>query len=808
MRNLKSDLRYSLRTLLKTPGYTATVVFLLALGIGANTAIFVVANSVLLRPLPYAHPERLVVALHDGNGPVSPADYFDYRANVSAFEQMGAAQVWGGSLNAGDHPERVPGISLSSNMIDLLGVPPMLGRGFTNEEEHAGHSRVLLLSYGLWRERFGGDKAIVGRQVAVDRIPYTVVGVMPSGFRFAPFWATRAQMWSPLDLDNRVHDRSGGSLRVFARLRPGVTIIEAQSQMDAVAKHLAELYPETNAKLGITVVPLLEKVVSSVRPTLWVLLGTVGFVLLIACATVANLMLARAVSRRREMALRLAVGAQRADVIRFALVESLILAVCGGLGAILIANWAVDTLQAVLPPGAIPRQAELGFDWMAWSFAIVTTLVSALITGIVPALQTLSVDLNTDLKEGGRAATAGASRAGVRSALIAVEVALSLLLMVGAGLMMRTIIELHAVDAGFDASDLSTMQVSLSGAGFDRTGQRVNVFRELQSRLAILPGVESVSAINHLPLAGDIWMLDYTIQGRPKPAPGEEMPAVYRVVMPRYFQTMRIGLEQGRDFDGHDDERAPAVAIVNEAMAKRRWPGESPIGKAIYYGTGPEERSYPRTVVGVVKNALQSDWTASPADEIYLPYYQRPDSMGLSYLTLVLRTRTSPIAVANAAVRDIRGFDKSLTISEIATMEQIVSDQIWRQRLAAILISAFAGVALLLAAAGIYAVISHSMRQRTQEIGIRMALGANARDVIRMVLWKGLQPVFLGAVVGLISALSLTRFMQTLLYGVSGTDPLTLMGVGLILIGVCVIANLVPALRAMRIDPLVALRHE
>jgi putative ABC transport system permease protein len=443
---------------------------------------------------------------------------------------------------------------------------------------------------------------------------------MPPGFRFAPFWATRAQMWSPLDLDNRLHDRSGGSLRVFARLRPGVTVVQAQSQMDAVAKHLAELYPETNTKLGITVVPLLEKVVSSVRPTLLVLLGTVGFVLLIACATVTNLMLARAISRRREMALRLAVGAQRGDVVRFALVESLLLAVCGGLGAILIANWAVDTLQAVLPPGAIPRQAELGFDWMAWSFAIVTTLVSALLTGIVPALQTLSVDLNTDLKEGGRAATAGAGRAGIRSALIAVEVALSLLLMVGAGLMMRTIIDLHAVDAGFDSSDLSTMQVSVSGTGYDRNGPRVNVFRELQGRLASLPGVESVSAINHLPLAGDIWTLDYTIEGRPKPAPGEDMSAVYRVVMPRYFHTMRIGLEQGLDFDAHDDERAPAVAIVNEAMAKRRWPGESPIGKVIYYGRGPDEQSSPRTIVGVVRSALQSDWTFSPDDEISRPW--------------------------------------------------------------------------------------------------------------------------------------------------------------------------------------------
>ena len=805
---LPSDLRHSLRTLGKNPGYAAIVILLLALGIGANTAIFAVANSVLLRPLPYAHPDRLVVTLHDGNGPVSPADFFDYRSSVHAFAQMAAAQVWGGSLAGDDHPEQTPGISVSANMMDLLGVSPMLGRSFTSEEEHAGHSHVLLLSYGLWQSHFGGDKTIVGREVAVDRIPYTVVGVMPPDFRFAPFWSTRAQMWSPLDLDRRLDDRDGESLRVFARLRPGITITQAQSQMDTVARHLAELYPKSNAKLDMTVVPLHEKVVRSVRPTLLVLLGTVGFVLLIACATVANLMLARAVSRRREMALRLAIGAQRRDVLRIALAESLLLAVCGGAGAVLLGNWAVEFLSALLPPGSMPRQAELGFGWVAIMFAIGITLAVALLTGIVPALQSLHVDLNTDLKEGGRAATHGSSRTGARSVLIAVEVALSLVLMAGAGLMMRTIVALQSVDAGFDPHNLATMQIAVSGTDYDKAGHRVNLFREVRDRLAAIPGVESVSAINHLPLAGDTWTLDYTIAGRPVPAPGDEMSAIYRVVMPGYFHTMRIGLLAGRDFDVHDDQNGSAVAIVNEAMAQRRWPNESPIGKVIDYGRGPDEKSSPRTIVGVVRSARQSDWTSLPDDEIYLPYYQRPDSMGLSYLTFVLRTRGNPNALADDAVRDIRSFQKSLPISEVATMERIVADQLWRQRLAALLIGAFALVALLLAAAGIYGVISHAMRERTQEIGVRMALGANGGDLVRMVLWKGMQPVLLGMAAGLISALALTRFMQTLLYGVTGTDPGTISGVVIILLGVCVLANLLPALRATRVDPLIALRHE
>jgi predicted permease len=806
------DLRHSLRTLRKDPAYAAAVILLLALGIGANTAIFSVANSVLSRPLPYAHPEQLVVALHGGNAPVSPADYMDYKHGVHAFERMEAAQVWGGAITMGGRPEQIPGLSVTANMMDLLGVPPMLGRSFTSEEEHAGKSAVLLLSYSLWQNHFGGDKTIIGRQVFVDRIPYTVVGVMPPESHFAPFWSTRAQMWSPLVLDDRLHDnklaRGGRSLRVFARLRPGVTVAQAQSQMDAVAKRLEELYPETNAKLGITVVPLLEKVVRSVRPTLLVLLGAVGFVLLIACATVGNLMLARAVARRKEMALRLAVGAQRADLIRIAFTEAFLLAIGAGVGAILLSNWAVAFLGVMLPPGSIPRQVEIGFDWVALLFAGAITLLSAVLAGIVPGLQAMRVDLNTDLKEGGRGSTHAAGRIGTRSALVAVEVGLSLVLMAGAGLMMRTMLALQAVDAGFDPHNLVTMQVAVSGTDYDQYGRRAGLFREVRDRLATIPGVESVGAINHLPLGGDIWNIDYTIVGHPIPPPGDEMSAVYRVVMPGYFHTMLIGMLGGRDFNAHDNEKAPAVAIINEAMAKRRWPGEDPVGKVIRYGVGPDDRSQPRIIVGVVRSARQDDWTAAPDDEIYLPYYQRPDSMGLSYLTFVLRTGGNPNAIADAAVRTVGAFEKSLPVSEVATMERIVADELWRQRLAAILIGTFAGVALLLAAAGIYSVISYSMRQRTQEIGIRMALGADGRDLVRLVLWKGMKPVLLGVVAGLISALSLTRFLKTLLYGVTATDTATLAGVLIVLIAVCVFANLIPALRATRVDPLIALRHE
>ena len=808
MKTLKLDLRYSLRIFRKDPGYIAITILLLALGIGANTAIFSVANSVLLRPLPYAHPERLVVTLHGGDAPVSPADYLDYKKSVRAFAQMGAAQAWGGSLTGGDRPEQIPGVQMTASMMQVLGVAPFIGRTFTPEEEHAGNSKVLLLSYALWQGHFGGDAGVVGRQVSLDRVRYTVIGVMPRGFRFAPFWATRAQMWAPLVLDKRLNDRGGRSLRAFARLRDGVTVAQAQSEMDAVAARLAESYPQTNAKLGISVVPLNEKVVRSVRPTLLVLLGTVGLVLLIACATVGNLMLARAVARRKEMALRLAVGARAGDLIRMILTEVLLLAAFGGLVGILFGHWALGVAIGTLPPGSIPRLADLGFDGSTLLFAGAVTLVTAALAGLIPSMQAMRANLNSDLKQADRGSDEGGTRGRTRSALIAAEVALSLVLLAGAGLMMRTMLALQAVDAGFNFRHLLTMQIAVSGTDYDQNGRRANLFHDVRDRLASMAGVESVSAINHLPIGGDIWNLDYTIEGRPKAAPGEQPSAVYRVAMPGYFRTMQIGLIQGRDFDQHDNESAPLVAIVNEAMAKRQWPNQSPLGKVIHYGITNEELTLPRTVIGVVRNARQNDWTSPIRDEIYLPYDQRPDSMGLSYLTFVLRTRRDPNSMSEAALQFIGTFNKSLPVSEVTSMDRVIANELWRQRLATALIGAFAGIAVFLAAVGIYGVISYSMRYRIREIGIRMALGAESRDLVTLALREGMKPVLIGAFVGLVLAFALTRFMLTLLYGVSAADPLTFAWVIAALLAVCVSANLIPAVRTTRVDPVVALRHD
>lgn len=802
------DLRHSLRTLRREPGYAVVAILLLALGIGANAAIFSVANAVLLRPLPYGHPERLVVTLHGGDFPVSPADYLDYKKSVRAFEQMGAAQVWGGTLTGGDRPEQIPGIQVTANMMSLLEVQPMLGRTFTPQQEHRGEASVLLLSFGLWQQRFGADRHIVGRQVLLDKKPYTVVGVMPREFRFAPFWATRAQMWSPLVLDDRRDDRGGRSLRVFARLRPGVTVKETQSEMDVVAARLARAYPATNAKLGITVVPLHEKVVRSVRPTLLVLIGTVGLVLLIACATVGNLVLARAIARRKEMALRLAIGARRADLVRLTILEILVLAALGGAAGVVIANWAVEALTATLPPGSIPRQTEVGFGAAALLFAAGVSLVSTLLAGLIPGLQVARADLMLNLREARGGSGSGESSGRTRSLFIAVEVALSLVLLAGAGLMVRTMLALQAVDAGFNPRRLLTMEIAVSGTTYDVNGRRLNLFHELRSRIAATPGIESVSAINHLPIGGDIWTLDYTIEGRPKPAPGDELSAVYRVVMTDYFHAMQIGFVQGRDFNARDREGAPAVAIVNEAMAKRRWPGENPLGKAIYYGVMPEERLTPRSIVGVVRNARQNDWTSPPNDEIYLPYDQRPDSMGLSYLTFVLRTRGNPEDIRHRVLQRVAAFDRNLPVFEVASMERVISDELWRQRLATVLMGSFAALALLLAIVGIYGVIWHSLRSRTREIGIRMALGAQAPDLIGLALGEGLKPVLAGALAGLTLALLLSRFMQALLYGVKPADPLTFTVIAMMLLALCIIANLLPVLRVLRVDPLLALRRD
>jgi predicted permease len=800
METLWQDLRYSARTLLKNPGFTALAVLVLALGIGANTAIFSVVNSVVLKPLPYREPDRLVVALHNGTFPVSPADYLDYKRQVPAFEQLAAAQAWGGALTGAERTEVISGLQVSPNLMPMLGVEPLLGRWFTPDEDQPGAHRVILLSHSLWQRRFGGHAEIVGRSVTLDGVAYTVVGVMPASFHFAPFWQTQAEIWTPLNLAARVNDRSGRSLRLFARLKPGISIRQAQAGMDTVASRLAETYPQTNARLGIQVLSLHEKVVGPILPMMWILLGTVAFVLLIACANVSNLTLTRALERRKEMALRLAVGASRFRLIRQLLTESVFLAGLGGAAGFLLARWGVSLLVAILPKASLPRQQEIAIDAAVFGFTLLLSLLTGIVFGLAPAMQISRSDLNENLKSGGRGATRSGGHRHTQSLLVMAEVSLALVLLVGAGLMIKTLQQLNAVDAGFNPRGLLTFDVSTAGTRHDGP----TLFQQVAEQVSAVPGVESVGAINHLPIGGDIWTYGYTIEGRPAPPPGQGFGAAYRVVRTGYFRTMQLPLVLGRDFTESDNLQSPAVVIINEAMARRQWPGLNPAGKRIVLS----DTSAALTVVGVVKNARQSDWTSEPGDEVYLPYLQRPNSFGLKQLTFVVRTRTSPEPLLRTVQTEVGKLDKSLPVSHFMTMEQVIADRLWRARLSTLLLGIFSGIALALAAVGIYAVISYSMRQRTQEIGVRMALGAARGDVLKLALTESMKPVCAGIVIGWAVAFAVSRLMTTLLYRVSAGDPYTFAAVTAVLTASAMLAAWVPARRATKVDPLIALRQE
>ena len=784
---MRNDIRYAIRSLTKSPTFTLLAVLALALGIGANTAIFSVVNGVLLRSLPYANPGRLVTILHFGNDPVSPDDYLDWRRQSGSFAQMGAAQVWGGTLTGLDHAEAVPGLEVSANMFDLLGIPALRGRTFVDGEDQRARSRIVVLSYGLWQRRFGGDPAAVGRAIAINGEAYTVVGVMPPSFQFAPYWATNAELWVPLVLDKRLNDRGGRSLRIFARLRDGVPLKQAQADINVICRRLEQQYPMTNKGMTADVIPLQEKVVANIRPTLLVLLGTVGFVLLIACTNVANLMLVRANGKKKETAVRLALGSTRLRLIRQSMVESLLLSVGGAVSGGLIASWGIKGLLNSLPPASLPRLQEVTLDKTVLVFTVLIAVATGVLCAIAPAFHSLRADLQEALAASSRGYTTGRSENRMRSLLVASEIALALILLVGAGLMMRSFRNLAAVDPGFDARNVLTFEVAAGGRAYRIGTQRVQFFERLRPRLEALPGVRSVSLINHLPVSGDVWHLGLTIFGRPAPPPGEQPTAAYRAVQPGYFATMRIPMLAGRDFSAHDLRDSALVGIVNESLAKRHWPKEDPIGQRLSIEAGWI------TVVGVVKDVKQSDWVAAPEDELYVPHTQT--GMNFGYMTVVMRTQGDPMALAKPAEEAVRSLDKDVPIAHVATMEQTIHDKLWRGRLAMNLLGLFSLVALTLAALGVYGAISYSISQRTHEMWIRMALGAQRSDLMRMIVGQGTAVVAGGLVVGLIGAWALSRTAATLLYGVTATDPVTFVLVPAVLGVIGIAASWIPALK-------------
>ena len=803
--DLAKDVRFALRLLARRPGFAAAAILSLALGIGANTAIFSVVHAVVLKPLPYKAPERLVVVGEGGGTTASAVAFLEWRTHARAFERLGAGEYWTPNLAGQGRTEQVFALHLSADMFPLLGVDPLVGRVFGPDEEHAGRDRVVVIGYRAWQTRFGGDPAVVGRTLRLDGDAYTIVGVMPAHFRFAPYWATRAELWAPLSLDARKSD-TGGSLRVFGRLAPGVSLPQARADVMNLSAALATRVPQSG--VTATVTPLHTMVVGDVALSLWVLLAATGFVLLIACANVAHLQLVRAAARQREIAVRTALGASRARVVRQLLTESALLCVGGAALGLLLAFEGVRLLVALAPP-SLPRVDAITLDRTALGFMLASTLVSCLAFGLVPSLKGSSVDLNEALKEGSRGSTDGARRTMLRSVLVVSEFAMALMLLVAAGLLIRSFVGLLGVNSGFDPKNLVAMEVSAAGTRYADPSRRPAFFREMADRVRQIPGVESASAINHLPLVGDTWGFPFAVAGRPAPRPEDQPRAVFRVVMPGYFQTMRLGLIAGRDFTDRDVLDAPHVAIVSEFMARKHWPGQDPIGQRIAAG----DLTHPDwcTVVGVVRDGTDRRWSEGVSETMYFPYLQsrmyltNPRSFA-AYMTLVARASSSPSAVLTAADGAIRGIDRDAVVTRAIAMERAIAAQFAQPRFYLLFLGIFASIALVLAAVGIYGVMSHGVAERRHEIGVRLALGAAGRDVLALVLGQGLRLAATGTAIGIVGGLALTRYMRTLLFGVEPADPLTFVAVTAALGAVALGACYLPARRAMRVDPMTAVR--
>ncbi|HEX4488572.1 MAG TPA: ABC transporter permease [Terriglobales bacterium] len=808
MAGFSQDLRYGFRMLRKNPGFTLVAVLTLALGIGANTAIFSVVNAVLLRPLPYKDSDRLTVILHGGSNPVAPASFLDWQKQSRSFESMGAAENWGPNVTGAAQAEKLWALRITSGVLPMLGVQPILGRMFLPEEEKPGKEHEVVISYPLWQSHFAANRDVIGKPMTLNGEVYTVVGVMPRGFKFAPFWATKAALWAPLVLEDKSDDRGGRSLRIFARLKSGVTLAQAQAEMAGITARIEQQYPGTNK--NVTVLSLKEKVVGKVRPALLVLLAAVCFVLLIACANVGHMALARSAARQKEIAIRAALGAENSRLVRQFLTESCLLALFGGIAGVLLAFGGIRLLVA-LSPADIPRLDSLALDARVLIFALGLIVFAGLVFGIAPALRAAGLNLTDSLKEGERGSSEGISRNRMRSLLVASEFTFALVLLVGAGLMIRSFLALQAIDPGFNYQHVLSAVVSVTGTRAAEPGARPIFYKEMLEQMRRIPGVESVSAINHLPLAGDVWGLSFQVEGQPVARPGETPIAAFRAVLPGYFRTMNIPLLQGRDVSDADILNSPGVVVVNQRLAQQHWAGQDAIGKHLAIGgaTNPQWL----TVVGVVKNAVREQWTEPAEDELYIPYLQDRSYMTdpggpFSYVTLVMRTSGEPAAVAPVVRKIVAGMDANAPISEVQTMEQVVSEATAEPRFYVLLLGAFASVALVLAAVGIYGVMSYSVSRRTQEMGIRIALGARTADVIKLVVGQGASLALLGVGVGLVVAFSVTRLMARLLYGIAPNDPVTFAAVVVVLVFVALLACYIPARRATKVDPIVALRYE
>jgi putative ABC transport system permease protein len=811
MTGLLQDARYAVRQLRNSPGFTAVAVITLALGIGANTAIFSVVNAILIRALPYKDPDRLVLIWSDerdlGNhrAQLSFTDGDDYRTQNHVFENVVTFGDWSAVFSDTGDPERIPGMQVADGYFSLMGTQPLLGRAFLPEEQIDGKDQVIIVGYGLWQRRFAGDPGIVGKPVTLSGRSYTVVGVMPKDFPELPASLVTggAQFYRP-EADKRDDgERRSRHLRALARLKPGISVQQAQADLEVINRRLAQQFPNDYATTGVRVVALQDDISRNLRPSLLVLLGAVGFLLLIACANIANLLLARSSGRQREIAVRSALGATRARLVRQALTESVLLAFGGGVLALLVASWGTKFIS-VVGAGVIPQLLGVGIDFRVLIFTGIVSLLTGILFGVVPALQASTLSLNDVLKQGGRSSR-GTMQRTFRGGLAVAEIALALMLLTAAGLMLRTLGRLHEVDPGFNPKDVLTMGIGLPSAKYPfGTTKPVVFYRELLGRVGALPGIQSAAAVSVLPLGGDFDTAGAGIEGQAY-GPGQEPSPERYIVTPDYFKTMQIGLLRGRIFSEADDENSPLIVLISETAAQRWWPGQDPIGKRMRIsGTTVEQGTLWRTVAGVVKDVKQNGLDAPHSLQVYIPHAQHQgDSM-----VLVVRTSSSPLNHAPEIRQVISTMDRDLAVSDTASLEQVLSGSISARRFSTVLLGIFAGLGLILASVGVYGILSYSVAQRTPEIGIRIALGATRADVLSLIVGQGFRLALVGVAVGAMAAVALTRLMSSLLFEVSPADPTTLVSVALLLGAVAFVASYLPARRATKVDPIEALRYE
>ena len=809
MESFVQDVRFGTRMLVKKPGFTLIAVLTLALGIGANTAIFSVINTVLLRPLPYKDAEQLVavweVQPKVNQAMFSPAEFLDYQAQNQSFLGMAACRLMNFTLTGQGEPEKLDGLIVSANFFSLLGVSAERGRVFQSEDGRAGAARVAIVSHDFWQQRFGGDPNLIGRTLTLSDEPVTIIGVMPAGFQDTT-QSTQRQIWlnphnvvpdwhpnSPVDV---VSIRNTAFLRVIARLKANVSLQQAQTDLDTIAARLQQQYPRPTGH-GASVISLHELMVGNVRPTLLILLGAVSLVLLIACANVMSLMLTRATERYKEMAIRTALGASRWRIVRQLLVESLLLAGLAGAGGWLFAIW---TIQLILTSGRseIPRLSEMRLDYRVFIFALVVSVLTAVVFGLAPALAAARPNLNSALKEGSRSVTTGRNR--LRQMLVIAEVALASVVLIGAGLLVSSFARLLAVNPGFNPQHLLTMRIGLNGHQYSNNAEKKHFVTELSTRLEAVPGVESVGVGDDLPIAGTDSATRLKIQDQPVTSADDSVSVGLHVINPHYFAALGTRLLKGRFFTERDTAGAPSVFIVNETLARRYWPNEDPLGKRIRYNDADPWGE----IVGVVEDVKFDGLHLASTPHLFEPYQQN----AWSFLVVTIRSSLDQNTLLAAVRREMKSLDPNLPVSNVSMMEEVLAQSLAARRFVLLLFGLFAGLALLLATIGIYGVLTASVSQRTQELGIRMALGATTRDVERLIVGQGVKLVLTGIVLGLISAFAMQRLIGKLLFGVSPTDPLTFTVIALLLIAVALFTSWIPARRATKVDPLTALHSE